>query len=280
VGGRVLDVRVREGDEVKAGETLVTLEQSDLPAQRVQAAGQVEQAEAALEKVTSRNLPTARRAEIAEAEARLRSQQATEEKARQDEARTRRLLEGGAATREQADNAEMALRAASAQSHAQRASLDLLLRGTPQDVRSAQGALDAARGRVQQIDVMIDELAIRAPRAARVEAMDLRPGDILSPNAPAARLLEPDELYVRIYVPETEIGHVHPGQVVPIYVDSFPNRAFRGHVESIASEGEFTPRNIQTADERADQVFATRVRIDEGRDVLRAGMAAFVRVPR
>ena len=74
---------------------------------------------------------------------------------------------------------------------------------------------------------MLDELAIRAPRAARVEALDLRPGDILAPNAPAARLLEPAELYVRIYVPETQIGHVHPGQEVPIFVDSFPGRSFR-----------------------------------------------------
>jgi multidrug resistance efflux pump len=113
-----------------------------------------------------------------------------------------------------------------------------------------------------------------------VEALDLRPGDILAPNAPAARLLEPSELYVRIYVPETQIGHVHPGMEVPITVDSFKGRSFRGRVESIASEGEFTPRNLQTADERADQVFATRVRIEEGADVLRAGMAAFVQAAR
>jgi len=85
---------------------------------------------------------------------------------------------------------------------------------------------------------------------------------------------------VRIYVPETQLGHVAPGLVVPISVDSFPGRSFRGRVESVASQGEFTPRNLQTADERADQVFAARVRIEEGADVLRAGMAALVRVPR
>jgi HlyD family secretion protein len=67
---------------------------------------------------------------------------------------------------------------------------------------------------------------------------------------------------------------------MPITVDSFGDRTFRGRVEFVASEGEFTPRNLQTADERADQVFATRVRLEEGADVLRAGMAAMVRVPR
>jgi HlyD family secretion protein len=163
---------------------------------------------------------------------------------------------------------------------AQRAQRETLLHGTPEDVRSGQGLVDAAKGRVQQIDVMLEELVIRAPRASRVESLDLRPGDSLAPNAPAAKLLEPAELFVRIYVPETEIGHIQPGLEVPIFVDSFPGRAFRGRVESVASEGEFTPRNLQTADERADQVFASRVRIEDGADVLRAGMAAFVRVPR
>jgi HlyD family secretion protein len=85
---------------------------------------------------------------------------------------------------------------------------------------------------------------------------------------------------VRIYVPETQMARIRPGLELPIYVDSFPGRAVRGVVESVASEGEFTPRNLQTADERADQVFGARVRIVEGVDVLRAGMAAFVRVPR
>jgi HlyD family secretion protein len=280
VGGRVQEVSVREGDTVHAGQTLVTLEKGDLPAQQAIAAGQLEQAQGALEKVASRTLPTARRAEIAEAQARLQSEQALREKAKRDDERTRQLLSGGAATRVDADNATLALKSASAQEAALKAQLDSLLHGTPEDVRSARGVVEAAQGRLQQLDVMLDELVIRAPRASRVESLDLRPGDILAPNAPAAKLLEPAELYVRIYVPETEIGHVRPGLEVPISVDSFPDKTFRGRVESVASEGEFTPRNLQTADERADQVFATRVRIEEGADVLRAGMAATVRVPR
>jgi len=280
VGGRVQDVDVREGDRVAAGQPLVTLERGDLPAQRLAAEGQLTQAEAALERVSVRTLSSARRAEIAEAEARLRAQEAAAEKARLDDERARKLFEGGAMTRMDADNAALARRNAVAQSTAARAQVENLLRGTPQDVKSGQGAVDAARGRLQQIDVALGELVIRAPRAARVETLDLRPGDILAPNAPAARLLEPTELYVRIYVPETQIGHVRPGLELPIYVDSFPGRSFRGRVEYVASQGEFTPRNLQTADERADQVFATRVRIEQGADVLRAGMAAFVRVPR
>lgn len=279
VGGRIEEVHAREGQHVTAGQPLITLEKGDLPAQRQAALGQLEQAQAALERV-GHALSSARQAEISQARARVRAGEAAEEKARLDARRTRVLLEGGAATRVSAENADLALRDASAQAAAVRAQLDALLVGTPSDVKAAAGQVDVATGRLQQIDVMLSELVIRAPRAARVESLDLRPGDILAPNQPAAKLLEPDELFLRIYVPETQVGHVRPGMEVPISVDSFPKRSFRGRVESVASEGEFTPRNLQTADERADQVFATRVRIEEGRDVLRAGMAAVVRVPR
>jgi multidrug resistance efflux pump len=278
-GGRVKAVLVHEGDEVKPGQPLILLEPSDLDAQLLQAQGQLDQAEANLSKVSGRGT-SSRRQEIDAARARLSAEEIAEEKAAMDLARTKKLAASGAATGQELDNADIAQRNAKAQVAAQRAQLDELLHGTPEDFKSAQGQVDVAQGRVNQIRVLLDELTIRAPLPARVETLDLRPGDILAPDQVAAKLLEPDELYVRIYVPETQLGHVHPGQQVALHVDSFPGRTFKATVEHVGSEGEFTPRNLQTADERADQVFATRLHIDEGRDVLRAGMAAFANVPK
>jgi multidrug resistance efflux pump len=149
-----------------------------------------------------------------------------------------------------------------------------------EDIKAARGQVEAAKGRLDAIDTMIDELVVKAPRPARVESLDLRPGDILAPNAAAATLLEDGQLYVRIYVPETLIGHIAVGQKVPIMVDSFPKKSFDGVVEHINAVGEYSPRNLQTADERADQVFATRIGIESGKDQLRAGMAAFIKVPK
>ena len=149
-----------------------------------------------------------------------------------------------------------------------------------EDLKAAQAQVDGAQGRVDQILVMLDELTVRAPLAARVEALDLRPGDILAPNATAAVLLEEKQLFVRIYVPETRLGQVKIGQIVPVSVDSFPNKTFQGVVEHINGVGEYSPRNLQTADERADQVFATRVGLLRGAGELRAGMAAFIQVPK
>jgi multidrug resistance efflux pump len=151
-----------------------------------------------------------------------------------------------------------------------------------EDLTVARAQLDAARARVEQLDLAIAELEIRAPRDARVQSLSLRPGDLLTPNAPAATLLEDDQLFVRIYVPETVIGRVRVGQDVLISVDSFPGERFPGKVTFISEVGEYTPRNLQTADERADQVFAVRIEVAPGsaRDRLRAGMAAFAHVER
>ena len=193
VGGRVEQVHVREGDMVAAGQAIVTLEKGDLPAQRLIAEGQLTQAEGALEKLSGA-LPSARRAQIAEAQARLQAQRATQAKAKQDEERMRKLYSGGAATRVDADNATLGLRSADAQVAALRAQVDTLLQGTPQDVKSAQGMVDAARGRLQQIDVMLGELVIRAPRAARVESLDLRPGDLSRPTSRPRRCSSPTQL--------------------------------------------------------------------------------------
>ena len=76
--------------------------------------------------------------------------------------------------------------------------------------------------------------------------MDIRPGDLLLPNAPLAKVLEADQLYVMVYVPQTEIGRVHIGDKAEVTVDSFPHRTFPARVEQIRQQAEFLPRNVQT----------------------------------
>jgi multidrug resistance efflux pump len=251
--------------------------------------------------------------EVAAAQARLTVAEVAVEKAQHDVERMHKLRDAGAAIPADVDNAEINLKGALAQRDASREQLDELKNGSRhedvvqardreaeqvaseklltagsrvEDIRVAEAQVKVAQGKVDQIQNMIDELTIRAPVAeskewsARVEALDLRPGDIIAPNTTAATLIEDDQLYVRIYVPETELGHIKVGEKVPISVDSFPDKTFEGLVEHINEVGEYSPRNLQTADERADQVFGTRIGIVTGHDVLRAGMAAFIEVPR
>jgi HlyD family secretion protein len=329
VGGRIKTVRASEGQRIAAGEPLLVLEAGDLDAQRLMAQGQLEEAQANLDKLVRGARPEeideakahaqtavaaleetktgARSEEIAEATARLSAAQVTADKAKLDDDRARKLVATGAIAQSQLDDADTALKGAVAQRDAAvqvldelkngsrrediaqaqaraseaRASAKLVLAGSRvEDIKAGQGQVDAAKGKLDQIGTMLDELTIRAPVAARVEALDLRPGDILAPNSTAATLLEDTQLYVRIYVPETQIGHIQLDQEVPISVDSFPSRTFRGVVEHINGVGEYSPRNLQTADERANQVFAARIGLREGSGELRAGMAAFIHVPR
>ena len=187
----------------------------------------------------------------------------------------RKLYSGGAATRVDADNATLGLRSADAQVAALRAQVDTLLQGTPQDVKAAQG--HGRRGaRAPAADRRDARRAeIRAPRAARVEALDLRPGDILAPErAPRRRCSSTTSSTCASTCPRRSSATSASGS--RCRSPSTRSRTARSRASSSTStrEGEYTPRNLQTADERADQVFATRVRLDEGSDVLRAGMAA------
>lgn len=279
-GGRVDEIFVREADHVEAGQPLLRLEEGDLPAQREAALAAREEARAQLARLVSRARPgaTARAAEIATARARLSEATAVLEKARIDAARARRLAAGGAVPLVDVEDAETVVRTSEARRDQQAEALRQLETGTASDRDVATAAVRAAEARLAAVDVAIRELVITASRSARVETLDLRPGDILAPNAAAATLLEDDQLFVRIYIPETQLGFARTGQEVLLRVDSFPDRRFRGFIAHIAGVGEYTPRNLQTADERAAQVFAARVEIVEGRHVLRAGMAAFVDV--
>jgi multidrug resistance efflux pump len=117
-----------------------------------------------------------------------------------------------------------------------------------------------------------------APSTATVEVLDVRPGDLIAPNTPVATLLEKDQIYVRIYIPETEIGRVKLGQKTEVRVDSFPKEVFEGVVEQINQQAEFLPRNVQTREERVHQVFGVKIRISDPAGRVLAGMAADVKL--
>ncbi|HTJ82917.1 MAG TPA: HlyD family efflux transporter periplasmic adaptor subunit, partial [Polyangiaceae bacterium] len=325
-GGRVKEVLAHEGDHVEAGQPLVVLETGDLEAQRLMASAQLEQAQAALEKLRAGARPEeieaakaraesaaaglaeaqhgARPEEIKAAQARLDGAESAVQKAKLDVDRLQALFDAGAISRAELDGANTQLQIATSQRDAAKATYTELKNGTRfetiaqakqraaeanasaklvesgariEDLRAAESVVKAAEGRLAQIDVTIGELTVKAPAKARVETLDLRPGDLVAPTATAAVLLEDDQLYVRVYIPETQLGLVHTGDAVDVFVDSFPNRAFVGSIQHVDMQGQYSPRNLQTADERANQVFAARIGLSGDFGELRAGMAATVR---
>jgi HlyD family secretion protein len=145
-----------------------------------------------------------------------------------------------------------------------------------EDIAKAAAQVAAAQAQVAAIKTRMNELAIAAPCDCVVEAIDLRPGDLVAPNAPSASVLDLSRMWVRACVPESRLGQIRLDQRVPIRADSFPDERFPGRITFIAQEAEFTPRNIQTPEERSKQVFRIKVTLEKGLDRLRVGMAADV----
>ena len=144
-----------------------------------------------------------------------------------------------------------------------------------EEIREANASQQAAQAAVDVIRQQLVELRVVAPIDAIVEAIDLRPGDLVSANAPSVSLADNRRMWVRAYVPENQLD-LQVDQKVSVQIDSFPGRTFAGRIIFIARQAEFTPGNVQTSEERSKQVFRIKVLLTEGLDVLRPGMAADV----
>src|SRR5262249_39661636 len=144
-----------------------------------------------------------------------------------------------------------------------------------EDIDAAKATVDQAEGQLAYLQRQREETDVHSPVNGSVESIDLRPGDLVAANQPIAKILEPDQIWVRVYVPEPKLGLVHLQQSAKISVDTYPGKKFPGKVVEIRQQAEYTPRNVQTIDQRMDQVFGVKVQIEPSPE-LRAGMAANV----
>lgn len=164
-----------------------------------------------------------------------------------------------------------------------KANHELLENGTrSEDVKMARARADEARAKLEEIEANLREGIIKVPPElgrAVVEVVSVRPGDLVAPNQPVVRVLRAEDLWVKVFVPETQLGLVKLNQEVTVRIDSEPDKRFRGIVYQRSSISEFTPRNVQSADERRYQVFGVKIRVEDPQGVFNAGMAAEVTIP-
>ena len=146
-------------------------------------------------------------------------------------------------------------------------------------VAAAQTRVIQARAQLGDIDAQLAEMQVKAPTESVLEVLLVKVGDVLPANREVATLLLPQHLWVRVYVPEPWLGLIKIGDQVRVRVDSFPGKDFSGMVEQVNRQAEFTPRNVQTVEDRIRQVFGVKVRLPNDDDRLRAGMAADVYFP-
>jgi HlyD family secretion protein len=259
-GGRIAKVLVEEGASVQAGQPIVQFETDLIDLQIQQERARVAQAQA--------NLAKAVRGPRVEEIASARAQSENTERER---LRQKALLEEGIIPKGAYDSAETAARTA------REAFLELERGNRPEDIAAARATLDAENKQLGFLLRQRAESVVAAPASGIIESMNLRPGDLVGANQPVAKMLEPSQLWVRVYVPEPQLGRVRIGQKAALTVDTFPKRSFPGHVVEIRTQAEYTPRNVQTLDQRMDQVFGVKVAIDPAPE-LKPGMAATVRL--
>jgi HlyD family secretion protein len=169
------------------------------------------------------------------------------------------------------------LNAAEARSRQTQAAAVLAKKGfRKEDIDAARGRVQEAQGRVAELDARLREAELTAPADAVIEVVSVRPGDLVPAGRIVMTMLESSQLWVKVYVPETDLAGVHVGQGAAVRVDGFGGRAFVGHVGQIASQAEFLPRNVQTKSDREHQVFGVKVYVDNPQQALKSGMAATV----
>jgi len=171
--------------------------------------------------------------------------------------------------------AEGKYRVAEAAVNVAQAALDALLEGAmPEEIAMAQARVRQAQASLHTLDVQLEQLTIKSPINGLVTSKVVHVGEIATPGATLMTVADLDQVTLTIYVPENQINMVALGQAVGVEVDSFPNEVFQGEVTYIAHRAEFTPKNVQTKEERVNMVFAVKVRIPNPDHRLKPGMPA------
>lgn len=276
IGGRVKEVAVAEGDAIATGQVLAVLD--DTLAQTAKA---VRASEAAAARAHTELVRAGARAEdIRAAAAQVEAARAAEDRLETDLARQKRLLAQNATTQAAVDDLAARHRAAIAERRAREARFRALRDGArSQEVATAAARAGAAEGQVDAAGERLRQHQLHALAAGTVLEVTVDPGEVIAAGAPVITVADIDHPYAEVFVPEADIAGIRVGEKAEIAVDSLP-APLAGTVEHIARRTEFTPRFVFSDRERPNLVIRVRVRIDDPRHQLHAGLPAFVNISR
>ena len=271
IAGRIAERPVNEGDRVAAGQLLVRLDEAEQAAEVRRQEAAVRTAQSTLNDL----LAGARREEMEDARAALQSASATREWTERDFRRAEGLFRQALIAAQEVDRARQAYEVAVAQEKSARQKLLLLEAGSrPDQVEGARGQLAQARNALDMAKTRLKEMTILSPLDGVVLRKNLEVGELANPGVPILTLMKPSDIWVRAYVPEEEVARIKVGSPARVAVDGYPARRFPGRITEIASEAEFTPRNVQTRKERVNLVFRIKIAVDNPEGILKPGMPA------
>jgi HlyD family secretion protein len=269
--GQVEQLLVDEGSQVKNGDKLAVIDSSSLEIQVQQAQAGVNLAEAQLQLLVK----GARIEDIRQAQEALTQAGANLKIAQEDRDRFRDLFEKNSATAKQNQDAEARYIVARAQHDtAQQALLKLEKYARPEEIKAAEARLDQAIAARDLLKKTIADSTISAPVPGIVTDKATEEGEFVGPGTALVTIASLSEVHLNIYIPETNLGKVRLDQEAEVTIDSYPDRTFKGRVIFISPEAEFTPKNVQTKEERVKLVFRVKIKIPNPDNILKPGMPA------
>jgi HlyD family secretion protein len=289
VGGRILTLAVREGDRVTAGQVVMTLDTRDAALAIDRAKAERAGADAQLRLIMAGARPEDIRqgqAQVDTARAELSAAKAELEAAQQDLERFETLLRNNSGSRKQRDDAATRRdvardRLASLESRVRTA--DEALAKLRAGARSEE--VDAARARVAAVDAQIATLektigdaTVASPIGGIVTEKLVEVGEVIAPRAPALLVVDLDRAWADVFVPEPTVPQIKIGQPATVHTDA-GGAGLAGTVAYISPKAEFTPRNVQTAEERSKLVYRVRINVDNKDGVLKQGMPIEADIP-
>ncbi len=271
VGGRVQELRIDEGSQVRTGDTLAILDTTGPRYQFLQAQAGVDLADAQLRLV----LKGARDEDIAQAQALVQQAEAAQQTAASDARRASELLAAGSATRKQKDDADARLVGANAQLNAAHQGLNKMQQfARPEDIASARARLAQAQAVRDLAQKNLANCFIIATTNGTVTNKVVEVGDLAIPGGIVAAVSQLDTVDLMIYVSEVELARVKLGADAEVKIDVSTKRVFPGKVVYISPTAEFTPKNIQTREDRVKLVFGVKVEIPNPDGALKPGLPA------
>ena len=261
--GRVKAVLVDEGDFVHAGQVLARMDTTVLDAQHREAEAQLERAQIAVETATSQ--VTQRQAEAEAAQALIAQRKAELDAAQKRFARSQKLIPQRAIPESALDDdraAFQAAKAAVAAAQAQAAAAQAAISQARSSVVGAKAAVDAARATTERIQADINDSVLVAPCDGRVQYRVTQPGEVLSPGGVVLNMVDLSDVYMTFFLPTEQAGQVALGAEVHLVLDAVPQYVIPARVTFVSDVAQFTPKTVETADERLKLMFRIKAKID------------------
>ncbi len=270
VGGRLAELLIEEGQSLKASQVVARIDPVPYTLKRDESAAALAQAQAQLDLM----LAGSRDEDIQRGREQLREARASATAATADVARVEEVFAAGSATARQRDEARASAERTSALAAAAEQQLARLLSGNrKEEIRAAQAAVDLARARLAQAEKAVNDCTVRAPIAGTITVKSAEQGEVVAAGTALATLSRLDEVWLSVYIPETQLNRVRLGQAAWVCADGSPQR-YTGTVSFVSTEAEFTPRNAQTRDERAKLVYRVKITLPNPNGVFKPGMPA------